>query len=42
MTVEPGFGGQSFMNDQINKIEKLQIDVEGAEFEILNSIDLQK
>ena len=27
---------------QINKIEKLQIDVEGAEFEILNSIDFTK
>ena len=27
---------------QINRIEKLQIDVEGAEFEILNSIDFTK
>ena len=37
MTVEPGFGGQSFMYDQMEKIEKLKLRLK----EINKTIDIQ-
>ena len=39
MTVEPGFGGQSFMNDQIKKIENIRTYVNSHNLDVNIEID---
>ena len=39
MTVEPGFGGQSFMNDQINKIETISSYIKSHSLDVNVEID---
>jgi ribulose-phosphate 3-epimerase len=39
MTVEPGFGGQSFMNDQINKIETISSYIKSHSLNVNVEID---
>ena len=39
MTVEPGFGGQSFMNDQINKIETISSYIKSHNLNVNVEID---
>jgi ribulose-phosphate 3-epimerase len=39
MTVEPGFGGQSFMNDQINKIENISSYIKSHDLNVDIEID---
>ncbi len=39
MTVEPGFGGQSFMNDQINKIETISSYIKSNSLNVNVEID---
>ncbi|KHD88304.1 MAG: ribulose-phosphate 3-epimerase [Bdellovibrio sp. ArHS] len=39
MTVEPGFGGQSFMHDQIEKISKLRHEIQTKNLSCLIEVD---
>ena len=39
MTVEPGFGGQVFMNDQINKIKKISEHIKSKNLDVKIEID---
>ena len=39
MTVEPGFGGQVFMNDQINKIKKISEYIKSKNLDVKIEID---
>ena len=39
MTVEPGFGGQVFMNDQINKIKKISEYIKSKNLNVKIEID---
>lgn len=39
MTVEPGFGGQSFMHDQIAKISKLRSEISSKNLKCLIEVD---
>lgn len=39
MTVEPGFGGQSFMADQVPKIQTLRREIEATGLKILIEVD---
>ena len=39
MTVEPGFGGQVFMNDQINKIKNISEYIKSKNLDVKIEID---
>ncbi len=39
MTVEPGFGGQSFMHDQIAKISRLRLEIQSQNLNCLIEVD---
>lgn len=39
MTVEPGFGGQSFMNDQVSKITRLKKEIMSRQLKVLIEVD---
>lgn len=39
MTVEPGFGGQSFMTDQVSKITRLRKEITSRQLKVLIEVD---
>lgn len=39
MTVEPGFGGQSFMHDQVDKINVLRKEIDSKKLNVLIEVD---
>jgi ribulose-phosphate 3-epimerase len=39
MTVEPGFGGQSFMTDQVSKITRLKKEITSRQLKVLIEVD---
>ncbi len=39
MTVEPGFGGQSFMRDQVEKINRLKSEIDKLDLSVLIEVD---
>jgi ribulose-phosphate 3-epimerase len=39
MTVEPGFGGQSFMPDMLDKVKKLRAEIESRGLDIDIQVD---
>jgi len=39
MTVEPGFGGQSFMGDMMSKVEKIKLEAKKRNLNLLIQVD---